>query len=292
MSVRKGAVDRRSHAKGENSGRSVRGSGSRAPITPIDVPKGTKTVMVYGGTFDPPHFFHTVGPLTACQKLLPAKSWLLYVPAARNPLKANSPIASDEDRVAMLKLALDIPFRRSIWTDEIDRAAWLRERGRAEPSYTIDTLRRLRAGLNISLGAEACDKIKFVLLLGVDQAANFHKWKDARKILKLAEIVVMPRAAVPAAADHDADDEDRAINTPASFYALMLNTNAWKPEELAIWSRSLAPTPSMPASSTAVRNAIRKAPRDPELWSERPPLDTIVTEVARYITERGLYGAR
>lgn len=295
MSARKSTGKRGarvSRTEGAGGGVRARGGGGEAPITPLKVAKGTTAVMVYGGTFDPPHFFHTIGPMVACERLLPTKSWLLYVPAARNPLKANSPIASDEDRVAMLKLALDVPFRRSIWTDEIDRAAWLRERGRAEPSYTIDTLRRLRRALKKSLGAVAGAKVKLVLLIGVDQAANFHKWKDAREILKLAEVVVMPRAADSVVMGVENDDGREAIETPSSFYALMMNTKAWTAEELAEWSRRLGPIPAMPASSTALRAAIPHAPRKPELWCTRAPLDTIVTEVARYITEHGLYGAR
>lgn len=238
----------------------------RPPITDLPVPKDAKTVLVYGGTFDPPHFAHTVLPLIALIRIGGPKAWLLYVPAARNPLKAKGPGVSDEHRIAMLRRALELGGPRSIWTDEIDRAAWLRDRGRAGPSYMIDTLRRLRSVLPA--------RVRLRLLVGSDQASTFHKWKDFREVVRLAEPLVMAR---------------EPVETVDQLYE-SLDADAWSREERAAWCARIAPCPPMPAASTGLRDAIARAPADPEAWERSQPLDNVITPVAAYIIAHRLYG--
>lgn len=245
---------------------------ARPPITPLDLPRDVTGVMVLGGTFDPPHFYHTVGPLVACQRMLGPKGWLLYVPAARNPLKPGGPVADAHHRLAMLRLALDIPARRSIWTDELDRARWLEDRGAPAPSYTIDTLRRLRTALRRRLGR----LVPIRLLIGADQAADFHRWKDCRSILRLATPAVMLR--------------EPWASTPAGVYQALKASGAWTWQELADWASWIAPTFPLPASSSDIREALPHAPPRPGLWRRKPPLDTVNTAVARYILRHRLYG--
>lgn len=239
----------------------------KPPITALRLPRGVRSVMVFGGTFDPPHLYHTVGPLIALKRMLPERSWLLYVPAAKNPLKRSGPVANDEDRLAMLRLALDIPGRRSVWTDELDRAAWLRDRGERRPSFTIDTLRRLRRALP--------RPVPIRLLIGADQAASFHLWRDARAILRIATPAIMPR---------------EPIVRVSSLYSALARTNAWTHQELAQWCQWMAPTIELPAASTDLRAAIAAAPRTAAAWARRPPLNQVTTEVAQYIIDHRLYG--
>lgn len=242
---------------------------SAPPITPLRLPANVRHLVVYGGSFDPPHIFHTLMPLwvVASQMLGPAAR-ALYVPAARSPLKPAGPVASDEHRLAMLKLALDLPGPRSIWTDEIDRARWLRARGRDEPSYTIDTLRRLRSIVPA--------RVNLRLLIGADQAAGFHRWKDYRAIIKLAEPIVLARAPIISVRDlYDRLDED-----------------AWTRQERAAWCTRMAPNPIMPAASTGLRSAIPGAPADARRWAKRDPLSAVVKSVAAYIIKHNLYGFR
>jgi nicotinate-nucleotide adenylyltransferase len=224
------------------------------------VPAGVETVVVFGGSFDPPHFYHTLAPLSITMRLFGDGGWLLYVPAARSPLKPSGPVASDAQRVAMLKLALDIPGRRSIWTDEIDRARWQRRRGGESASYTVDTLRRLRSTLPKG--------VKLRLLIGGDQAAEFHRWKNCRAVIRLAEPLVMAR---------------EGVETVSQLYQC-LRSDFWTREERAAWCRRMAPNFPMPASSTAVRERIPSAPRDPEQW------EIVTTPVAEYIIRHQLYG--
>jgi nicotinate-nucleotide adenylyltransferase len=131
-------------------------------------------VLVFGGTFDPPHLAHTRLPRLVAERL--GCERILYVPAAINPLKSEGPTASRDHRIAMLVLALaDVP-QAQISTVELDRPG---------PSYTIDTLRTLQS----QFGSET----ELRLLIGSDQALEFDRWKDWREILKLATPVMMLR---------------------------------------------------------------------------------------------------
>lgn len=225
-------------------------------------------MIVYGGSFDPPHFYHTIGPLSVNARLFGPQGWILYVPAARSPHKPDGPHATDEHRLAMLRLALDLPGPRSIWTDEIDRARWRRARVIETPSYTIDTLRRLRRVLPT--------RVSLRLLIGSDQVGAFHRWKNPREIIRLAEPLVMVREPV------------------ASVCALYsaLDKDFWSRDELRAWCTRLAPNYPLDPSSTAVRAAIPGAPKNPDRWEKRPPLNEIVTPVAEYIIKHNLYGFR
>lgn len=252
-------------------------------ITPLHLPKRVRTLVVFGGTFDPPHRYHVDGPLSVSERLFGSRGWVLYVPAARSPLKKGA-IASDEERFAMLWLALIDSENCGIWTDELDRAGrgpWTKPprrapgrgtpsaaRGTARPSYTVDTLRRLRR--------VAPPRVTLRLLIGADQAAAFHKWKRAREVIRLAEPLVMAR---------------EPVTTVAHLYD-SLDASFWTREERAAWCGRMAPNEPLAPSSTALRAALPGAPADPAEWASRPPLDMVTPPVAQYIVERGLYGRR
>ncbi|MCC6678231.1 MAG: nicotinate-nicotinamide nucleotide adenylyltransferase [Phycisphaerales bacterium] len=236
-------------------------------ISPLRLPPGIRTLLLFGGSFDPPHFYHTLVPLSILNRLYGPAGHLVYIPAAQSPLKRAGPVAADHHRLAMLKLALEPPGRSSsiysIWTDELDRAARAHS---PRPSYTIDSLRRLRRIIRPS--------IKLRLLIGADQAAAFHLWKDHRAILRLAEPLILARDP---------------ITTVADLYQ-SLDDSAWTRAERAAWCTRMAPNVPMPAASTALRAAIASAPPRAADWARRPPLDVLHPAVARYIINHKLYG--
>lgn len=240
-----------------------------APITPLKLPRHVKTVIVFGGSFDPPHFMHVVAPITTVVRMYgPKEGWLLYVPAARNPHK-KSVVAPDDHRLAMLRLAIDIPGPRSIWTDELDRAAAARANGRKpEPSYTIDTLRRLRRVLP--------KHVDLRLMIGSDQISDFHRWKEPREIIGLAEPLVLAR---------------EPMERVSSVYS-MLDDTFWTREEKREWCTRVAPNFPLEAASTSVRQAIPGAPRNAEAWKRRKAIRDIPTTVARHIIAHNLYAFR
>ena len=100
---------------------------------------------------------------------------ILWIPTGA-PGYRNAPVASGEDRVAMLKLALEGEPRY-----EIDE----RELGGGGTGYTYDTLTEVK--LECGPGAELW------LLMGADQYAKFEHWHRPDDIRKLARIGVFAR---------------------------------------------------------------------------------------------------
>jgi nicotinate-nucleotide adenylyltransferase len=218
-------------------------------VTPVPVPAGTREVLLVGGLFDPPHPAHVALPLLARERAAPG-AWLVYVPAARSPLK-DAATAPDADRVRMLLLALAGTTRAGVWTDELDRV-----HASGEPSYWIDTLARARA----SLGPSA--SLRFVI--GADQAAQFHRWKSPREILALSEPLVLLRAP---------------FTTRGSLLTALTGAHFWSRDELEAWSRRIVDGPLMPDNSTQAREALASG-REPA------PLDPAVRD---YIRQHDLY---
>lgn len=235
-------------------------------ITPLRIPKGVKTVVVFGGTFDPPHTAHARVPLEVVEKLYGSSGMLLVVPAAQSPLKQRAS-TSDEHRLEMLRLALNgvgSATRHLVWTDELDRA---RRRGAKAiaRSYTIDTLVRLRSVLPA--------RVEIRLLIGADQAAQFHRWRAARRIIALAEPLVMAREPI--------------VTVAALHHAL--DARFWRLDEKRAWCARMAPNEPLPAASTDVRAALPGAPRSARSWAKHPALGALDPKVAAYIRAHGLY---
>lgn len=230
-------------------------------------------VVVFGGTFDPPHEAHLDLPLRACESLFGGNGMVLYVPAAVSPFKiGNADQTPSHHRVRMLELGIEQMIgekaRVAIWDDEIERAE---DAQSSSPSYMVDTLRRLR----IQIG----DDVSVRLLLGADQAASFHRWREYEDIINIAEPAVMLREPVT------------SVN---ALIDAMRSSGAWLDEQLLVWQSRVVPLPIEPASSTDVRETIAM------LWQQYPSLTidilhehvtTVPTEVLAYIIEHGLYRA-
>jgi nicotinate-nucleotide adenylyltransferase len=133
-------------------------------------------LVLYGGTFDPVHDGH-LAIARAARDALAAEVRLM--PAADPPHRP-PPGASAADRVAMLRLAL---------AGEQGLRLDLRELGRDGPSWSVDTLRGLRA----ELGPQR----PVALVVGADSFAGLPGWKDWRALFDLAHFVVASRDGSP-----------------------------------------------------------------------------------------------
>ncbi len=225
-------------------------------------------VVVFGGTFDPVHTGHTGLSASAAAHLSARASGricTLFVPAARSPHKAAGPVAPDADRGAMLRIALDGRPDGAVWTDEIDRVAPApAARGSAPataPSYTVDTLHRLR----VSLGLAGRAGTRLHLLLGADQVLALHRWREPREILALAQPLILLRAGAEA---------------PDALLAGLVATGFWTEGELARLRAGIVPAALVNVSSTAVREA---------LASGRDTTGMLDPRVRAYIDQHGLY---
>jgi nicotinate-nucleotide adenylyltransferase len=137
----------------------------------------TACVALLGGSFDPVHHGHVA--LAALFAALLKPDQLRVIPAG-NPWQKSGLKASAEDRVAMLELA----FREAALEITIDRQEIERSE-RGAPTYTIDTLRHLRA----ELGPDAA----IVFLMGADQLQQLDSWREWRALFDHAHIGVAAR---------------------------------------------------------------------------------------------------
>jgi len=128
---------------------------------------------LFGGSFDPVHNAHLQLGLAALETLgLAAVRWLPNsVPGHRE-----GPRASAADRLAMLHIALADEARFAIDQSEL----W-----QAEPTYSINTLARLRG----ELGAQA----PLVFIIGADHLLTLHHWREWQKLLALTHFAIAER---------------------------------------------------------------------------------------------------
>ena len=134
----------------------------------------TLCVALLGGSFDPIHNGHVALGALFANLLQPDQ--LRIIPAG-NPWQKGALRAPAEDRVRMLELA----FAQEKLAVTIDR----QEIERSSATYTIDTLRNVRA----ELGPDA----SVVFLMGADQLLHLDTWRDWRALFDLAHIGVAAR---------------------------------------------------------------------------------------------------
>jgi nicotinate-nucleotide adenylyltransferase len=146
----------------------------------------TFCVALLGGSFDPVHDGHVALARLFSDLLHPDQ--LRIIPAGKPWQKSSLRTAAD-DRCAMLELAFAAAGIQVV----LDR----QEIERSTPTYTVETLRNVRA----ELGPEA----SIVFLMGADQLQQLDTWRDWRALFELAHIGVAARpgyslaqAALPA----------------------------------------------------------------------------------------------
>lgn len=206
--------------------------------------------LLYGGTFDPVHAGH-LAVARAARAALGAD--VVFLPAADPPHRP-APGASALQRARMLDLAIigEPRFR-------VDR----RELERNGPSYTVETLRELRA--------ESGPAPPLAWLVGADAFRGLPTWHDWADLLRLAHFVVAVRPG------HDLEALPPALETACA--------GRWveDPAELAARPAGALFRLSMslhPASATELRQRLRDGQGDGG-W--------LAPAVKDYIAVRGLY---
>ena len=136
-----------------------------------------------GGSFDPVHFGHLLAAQDAFEQHQLDR--LILVPAAQAPLKPNDVQSSSEDRLAMLRAAIEWDKRFEISDIELRRGG---------VSYTIDSARYFRA-------LYPQDELYWVI--GGDQLPKLHLWKDITELARLVEFIFLERPGYPVKARPD-----------------------------------------------------------------------------------------
>ncbi|PAW67688.1 MAG: nicotinate (nicotinamide) nucleotide adenylyltransferase [Opitutia bacterium Tous-C1TDCM] len=136
-----------------------------------------------GGSFDPVHFGHLLAAQDAYEQYKLDR--LILVPAAQAPLKPNDVQSSSEERLAMLRAAVEWDGRFEISDLELRRGG---------VSYTIDSARHFRA-------LYPNDQLYWVI--GGDQLPKLHLWKEIRELAQLVEFIFLERPGFPVRAQPD-----------------------------------------------------------------------------------------
>jgi nicotinate-nucleotide adenylyltransferase len=125
------------------------------------------------GSFNPIHVGHLILANYMATNTTLDTVWLVVSP--QNPFKPSNSLLHEFDRLHMVRLAI---------ADNADLGVTDIEFRMPKPSYTIDTLTYL---------LEKYPTYQFVLIMGEDNLATFHKWKNYEQILERNEILVYPR---------------------------------------------------------------------------------------------------
>jgi len=191
-----------------------------------------KRIGLFGGSFDPPHNAHIALARVALEHL--ALDELRFIPTGHAYQKQREP-ASAADRLAMTRLATADEPRFTVDACEIMRNG---------PSFTIDTLRELSAR----------EQADWFLVIGQDQYANLHTWREWRELLQRVTLAVASRSG------HTPKPSDDVAAQPHRVVAL--------------------PLPRMDVSATTIRQNIAEG---------RDYTDMVPGPVASYIDQHHLY---
>jgi nicotinate-nucleotide adenylyltransferase len=190
-----------------------------------------KRIGLFGGSFDPVHNAHVALATTALAQL--KLNEVRWIPVGQ-PWQKTRQLADAADRESMVRLAIAGEPRFVL-----DRSE-LRRRG---PSFTLDTVREM---------VVTESGVEWFLILGQDQYASLHTWRDWRELLGLVTLAI--------------------ANRPGA--ALAANTQIARVEHQTML------LPMMDVSSTEVRRRI---------GAGESIADLVPDTVARYIEQRRLY---
>ncbi len=215
-----------------------------------------RCVAVLGGSFDPVHQGHVALARLFAGLLRPDA--LRILPAGQ-PWQKNGLEASDADRVAMLELAF-----ASLRSPHLPVTIDLQEIERKTPTYTVETLRALRAELG--------PRTSIVFLMGADQLRKLDSWNEWRELFALANLGVATRPGY-----------DLAQAALPPVVAQELSTRLATPDTVRLLAHGkvcLAPTLDVDLSSSQLRAALQSGADASALG---------MAQVLDYIQQHNLY---
>ena len=130
-------------------------------------------VCLFGGTFDPPHIGHLLIAQTVCE--VENFDKVLFIPAFSSTHKNG--ITSVDHRINMIKIAIEDNPKFEYSDVDIVRKG---------TSYTIDSIIDIKNKLNLK-------KQEVYYLIGSDSLIDLKNWKEPKKILDEAKVIVAIR---------------------------------------------------------------------------------------------------
>ena len=131
------------------------------------------TIGLYFGSFNPIHHGHLL--VATYIKEVAALDEIWFIVSPQNPFKKNDELADEHHRLEMAKLATEAVDFLKVSDIEFKLE---------KPSYTHITLKEL---------TKQFPEHTFHLIIGEDNVAKFHSWKEASWILDHHEVLVYNR---------------------------------------------------------------------------------------------------
>ncbi|MCJ7730462.1 MAG: nicotinate (nicotinamide) nucleotide adenylyltransferase [Sedimentisphaerales bacterium] len=179
---------------------------------------GERKVALFGGTFDPIHLGHTAVAAAAGEHIGADK--VVFVPAKRSPLKVFFPEAGDEDRLAMIALAISGNGSFDLSDYELKKPG---------PSYTLETVRHFQNLFG--------DNTLIYWLAGADSLEDLPHWYGITELIDESNIAVMHRAGFK----------------PPDFSKFQSHWGSSRVDKL---QRNINETPLIDVSSTEIRRRL------------------------------------
>ena len=139
--------------------------------------KKDPSVIIYGGSFDPPHKGHEEIAQFLLSHFKDAKLWI--VPADIPPKvgeNSKSTLHSFEQRLELCKKVF-LPLSERVLIKEEEKAL-------EKPNYTFKTIEYFK---------KTFENESFAFAMGQDQIQSFNQWKNPEKILELCDIIAIRR---------------------------------------------------------------------------------------------------
>jgi nicotinate-nucleotide adenylyltransferase len=174
-------------------------------------PRDTLRLGIMGGTFDPIHHGHLVAASEAATRF--SLDEVVFVPTGQPWQKPDADVSPAEHRYLMTVIATASNPRFTVSRVDLERPG---------PTYTIETLRDLRAQRGVDTD--------LFFITGADALAQILTWKDSDELFELAHFIGVTRPGHALSGD----------GLPADRVSLL-------------------EVPAMAISSTAVRARVREA---------------------------------
>jgi len=135
-------------------------------------------LLLFGGSFNPPHNAHLRLAFEAAEILRPRKG--LFIPCAQPPHKSDTDLLPFSLRCELLRASIADTSAELLF--EISDV----ENEREGPSYTVDTL---------TLLSQRYPELRLVFIMGSEDYARLETWQRWRELPKYADLAVLPRSA-------------------------------------------------------------------------------------------------
>jgi nicotinate (nicotinamide) nucleotide adenylyltransferase len=136
-----------------------------------------KRYGIIGGTFDPIHYAHLYIAYEAKEQL--NLDEVIFMPAGKQPLKADKIVTDSKIRYDMVKSAIETYDGFSISDYEIKKGGL---------SFTYETLEDFKNNND--------EEVQLFFITGADCLLTLDQWKEVEKIFSLASLVVFPRGGI------------------------------------------------------------------------------------------------